>query len=132
MGIKDYKEFKDCEEVSNFCSCPEIKELQRDQDVRRGKELPRVFAKRSRPAKAIKNSCDEGLVKRSKIAKTSWTVEGSRIQSSKEWSLRRGSRKKIKNHEEIEACKEIENSGEEIKDREDIMKILTKGFVGRD
>ena len=100
--------------------------------MRRGYELPTVFAKRLRPVKGIKNSCDEGLAKRSKIAKTSRIVEGSRMQSSKECLLRRGSRKEIKIREEIEACKEIKNSGEEIKDSEDIMRILAKGFGRRD
>ena len=50
------------------------------------------------------------------------------MQSSKEWLLRRGSRKEIKIREKIEACKEIKNSGEEIKDREDVMRILEKDW----
>ena len=100
--------------------------------MRRGYELPRIFAKRSKAVKGIKNSCDEGLATRSKIAKTSRIVEGSRMRSSKEWRLRRGSCRETKKREEIEACKEIKNSGEEIKDREDIVRILAKGFVRRD
>ena len=74
----------------------------------------------------MKNFRDEDLAKRSKIAETSTTVEGSRTQSSKELLLRRGSREESKNREEIEAYKQINNSGEEIKDREDVMRILAK------
>ena len=50
------KETKDYEVVKNFCSSVEIKDWKRDQGVRRRKKLPRVFAKRSRPAKTMKNS----------------------------------------------------------------------------
>ena len=53
----------------------------------------------------MKNFRDEDLAKRSKIAETSTTVEGSRTQSSKELLLRRGSREESKNREEIEAYK---------------------------
>ena len=73
------KETKDCEVVRNFYSCEEIKDCKRDQGVRRGRELPRVFAKRSGTVKTMKNSCEEVLAKRSRIAKTSRLVKASKI-----------------------------------------------------
>ena len=73
--------------VRNLCSCVEIKDCKRDQGVRRGKELPRVFARRSGTVKAMKNSCEEVLAKRSRIAKTSRLVKGSILRSTKELVL---------------------------------------------
>ena len=97
--------------------------------MRRGYELPRVAAKRVRPVRGIKNSGDEGLARRTKIVKTSRIGEGSRMQSRKECLRRGGSRKESKIREEIEACKEIKNSGEEIKDSELPFRLVHYSYI---